>query len=520
MAIDGGFRDPWVRPYFPPSAVPRSRFDDLEGETRLQALEDALSGETSDDQASDWIRHSDHAIHILRDLEGAASLVNRFPYIWDRFGHMHSQYGSQPESETLRDAESEAVRVLGLMRRLSDATVEVAIDGICHWLYMWSEHVVRSELGRQVWLRAWPFAVEITNATESSHDKCFSDPTIRTGDDELARREMDAFHLPVGKLLRTFRELFRFTDEIRDPFASGSLLRQMRDRAIAAPGRSGLIAHWHLTQKLPHLLQIDPAWARQHLVGPLLNDGERSVQLWCAVASTWIDSEMLKIVGEEAAKRVLDSRLGNNARKGLISCLVHEGLTAFRDDREPSVTNILISQALRAGDDEIRKEAAFAIRTFQDYAYKKGQESLPPRRTFLSAVKPFLEHVWPQERSLATSGVSHHFSCLPAVSGEAFAEAVDEVARFLVPFNCLSLLAFGFNESDLSEAFGMPRLSDAINDAPKAQALLRLLDLTVGDSQTAVVPDDLSAALDRIESMAPELTPSPAFRRLAAAARR
>ena len=520
FAIDSGFRDPWVLPYFRPSTTPKSRFDDLEGETRLQALEDALSSETSDHQASNWLRHSDHAVHILHDLEGAASLANRFPHLWDCFGQVHSQHGSQSESEMTRDIHSEAALVLSLMNGLSDATVKAANDGICLWLHMWSEHVIRSELGRQVWLRAWPFAVEITNATESSDDKIFSDPTIRTGDEERARREIDAFHLPVGKLLRVFLELFRFTDEIRDPFSDASLLTQMRDRAMAAPGRSGLIAHCQFTQRLPDFLKIDPVWAQRRLVEPLLIDDQESVLLWRAVASTWINSEMLRIIGEEAANRVLDDRLGNNARKDLISCLVHEGLTAFGDDREPSVTKTLISQALRAANNDIREEAAMAIWLFQDYAYKTGQESLPPHRTFLSAVKPFLEHVWPQERSLATSGVSRHFSCLPAVSGEAFVETVDEVARFLVPFNYSSLLDYGFNESGLSEDFGMPRLSDVVDDSPKAHALLRLLDLTVGDSQDAVIPDDLSTALDRIKSEAPKLTSDPAFRRLAAAARR
>ena len=520
MAIDGGFRDPWALPYFPPSTTPKSRFDELEGEARLQALEDALSGETSADRASDWLRQSDRAVQILRDLEGAASLVNRFPHLWDRFGHIHSQFGSQPESETPRDTRSEAARVLGLMSRLSDATVETAIDGICHWLYMWSEHVIGSELGRQVWLRAWPFAVEVTNTTETSDDKSFSDPTIRTDDEERARKEIDAFHLPVGMLLRVFVELFRFTDEIRDPFAGGSLFAQMRDHAIAAPGRSGLIAHCHLTQKLPQFLQVDPAWAMQRLVDPLLNDDDISVLLWRAVASTWIDSEMLKIIGEEAAKRVLDDRLGKEARKGLVSCLVHEGLTAFKDGREPSISRARISQTLRTADDEIREEAAFAIWHFQDYAYKKGQGSLSPHITFLSAVKPFLEHVWPQERYLATVGVSRQFSCLPAVSGEAFVEAVAEIERFLIPFDCGSMLSYGFCEGHMSEQMGMPRLSDAINDAPKAQALQRLLDLTVGDSQDAVIPDDLSVALDQIESQAPKLTSDSTFRRLAAAARR
>ncbi|MXY42109.1 MAG: hypothetical protein F4027_17400 [Rhodospirillaceae bacterium] len=520
MAIDGYFRDPWVLPRFPPSTTPESRFDNLEGETRLRALEDALSSETSAHQATNWLRQSDRAVHILGDLEGAASLVNRFPRLWDRFGHAHSHPRLQSESETPRDAESEAVRVLGLMNRLSDATVETAIDGISHWLYMWSDHIIGSELGRQVWLRVWPTAVKVTNAAEAGEDQGFADAGVRADDEQRARREMDAFHLPVGKLLRVFLAVFSFSEDFRDPFASGSLLTQMRDRAMDAPGRSGLIARCQFTQKLPDFLRIDPAWAMQRLVDPLLSDDDRSVPLWSAVASAWIDSELLKIIGEAAANRVLDDRLGTETRKGLVSCLVHEGLAAFAERREPSISHARISQVLRTADNEIRQGAAFAIWHTQDYAHKKGRGSLPPRTTFLSTVKPFLEQVWPQERTLATSDVSHHFACLPAVSGEAFAEAVDEVARFLVPFDCWSLLDCGFNEGGLPEDFGMPGLSDVIDDAPKAQALLRLLDLTVGDSQDAVIPDDLSTALDRIETKAPRLTSDPAFRRLAAAARR
>ena len=501
MAIDGGFRDPWVRPCIPPSIAPRSRFDDLEGESRLQALEDALSSETFHYQATDWLRQSDHVIHILHDLEGAASLLNRFPRVWDSFGHIHTQ----PESET-RDAESESARVLALLDRISDETIEVAINGICHWLYMWSEHVIRSEVGRQVWLRIWPCAVKLTNA-------------IETG--EAAEPEqVDPFHLPVGKLLRVFLALFQFKNELRDPFGDGSLLARMRDCSVAAPGRSGLIAHCQFTQKLPEFLQIAPAWARQRLIDPLLMDNEKSVLLWRAVASTWIDSDILETIGAEASKRVLDDRLGKDTRKDLVSCLVHEGLTAFRDRRDPSVSLALISQTLRNANDEIREEAAYEIRQFQDDAYKSGQGPQALGISFRSIIKPFLERVWPQERLLATAGVSHHLSCLPAVSGEAFPEAVHEVERFLVPFDPWSMLSYGFHEGDMAEQMRMPQLADLIDDAKKAQALLRLLDLTIGDSENSAIPTDLSGALDRIASKAATLTSCPAFRRLAAAARR
>ncbi len=519
MTIDGGFRDPWVRPFFRPGTSPKSRFDELEGETRLQALEDALSSETSFSEASNWLQKPARAVQVLRDLEAAASLVNRFSHVWDLFGHIHSQPASQPESETPRDAESEATRVLNLMSRLSDITVEAAIDGICQWLYMWSEHVIGSELGRQIWLRAWSSAVKLTNTSETGIDKGISDPTIPTGGEEWAQEKMDAFYLPVGKLLRVFLELFRFKEQIQDPFGDGSLLTKMRNTVIAAPGRSGLVAHCHLTRKLPDFLQVDPSWTMQVLVDPLLNDDDTSVLLWRALASTWIDSEMLKTIGDEASRRILDDRLGKEPRKSLVSCLVHEGLTAFRDRRDPSVSLVRISQTLRAADDEIREQSALEIRQFQEHAFKNGQGPRALGKSFLSAVKPFLERVWPQEKSFATSGVSRHLSCLPSISGTAFVEAVDEIERFLVPFDCRSMLEYGFYEGDMFENLNVPRLSDVVDNSLNAQAFLRLLDLTVGDSQDALIPDDLSTALGRVESEAPKLTTDPAFRRLAAAAR-
>lgn len=520
MTIDSGFRDPWVRPNFRARTPRKTQFDQLEGEIRLRALEDQLSRETSADHASGWLRQPGRAVLVLGDLQAAASLVDRFPHVWDRLGHIHSWSVSQPDTDQQRDARSEANRVLALMNRLSDATVEAAIHGICHWLYMWSKHVIGSELGRQVWLRAWPAAVKVTNAADPGDDRGLSDPTVRSGDKGRAPEEIDAFHLPVRKLLRVFLELFRFTEEIGDPFRNGGLFTQMRDRALAAPGRSGLIARCQLTQRLTDFLRVDPAWTRQKLVEPLLMDDDDSVALWRAVASAWIDSEALAIIGEEASRKIFDDRLSKDARKDLVSRLVLEGLDAFKDRRNPSVSQARISQTLRAADDEVREWAALEVRQFQEYAFKEGQDPRALGNSFRSNIKPFLERVWPQERSLATGSVSHHFACIPPVSGDAFAEAVHEIERFLIPFDCSSMLGYGFYEGDMSEELGIPRLSDAIDDSQKARAFLHLLDLTIRDSETAVVPNDLGAALDRIESQAPKLKSDSAFRRLAVAARR
>ena len=254
-----------------------------------------------------------------------------------------------------------------------------------------------------------------------------------------------------------------------------------------------------------------------------------AVDLW----RPWIDGSVivvgnaptalfrcLEIIGEEVSRKVLDDRLGKDTRKDLVSCLVLEGLDAFMNRREPAVSQARISQTLRAADHEIREWAALEVRQFQEYAFKDGQGPRSLGKSFRLSIKPFLERVWPQERSLATSGVSHQLAGLPAVSGEAFADAVHEIERFLTPFDCRSMLAYGFYEGNTSKDLGMPQLSDAVDDSPKAQAFLHLLDLTIGNSETAAVPEDLGAALDRIESLAPKLTSDPAFQRLAAAARR
>lgn len=520
MKIDGGFRNPWVLPIFQSNASRKSRFDELEGKTRLRALEDALSVETSADQASDWLRKPQHIVHILHDLENAASIVDNFPHLWDHFGHLHTPPVSQSESETLHNSRFEAARVLDLITCFSNATIESAISGICHWLYIWSEQVIESEQGWQAWLRAWPFAVKVTNSTEASYDKSLLDGTVRMGAEDWPPEEINALQLPVGKLLHIFLKMVHVTDRIRDPINDGAIFDQMLDCTIAAPGRSGLIAHCQLTRKLSKFLQLDPVWARQHLVEPLLVEDEKSVLLWRAISTTWIDTEVLKIIGTEVTKRVLDYRLGKKDRESLMSILVHEGLSAFKEHREPSVPQARISQTLRATDDEIREHAALALWMFQHYEYNVDQEPNAAGTSFNSVVKPFLERIWPQERSFSTTGVSHQLSHLPAFSGDAFTEAVDVIERFLIPFDCSSMLSFGFYEGDMSEKLGMPKLSEAVDDAPKAHALLRLLDLTVGDTQSATIPEDLGIALNRIESEAPSSTSDPAFLRLAAAARR
>jgi hypothetical protein len=82
----------------------------------------------------------------------------------------------------------------------------------------------------------------------------------------------------------------------------------------------------------------------------------------------------------------------------------------------------------------------------------------------------------------------------PTVLGErVHADAVKAIKRFLVPFECWSMLEYGLYGEWRRKA---ERDLRTVNDQSKASALLLLLDRTVGTSESAVIPYDLTAALD------------------------
>src|SRR5690606_28588391 len=117
--------------------------------------------------------------------------------------------------------------------------------------------------------------------------------------------------------------------------------------------------------------------------------------------------------------------------------------------------------------------------------------------------------------SLATRGVSAAFADLPAAADGAFTDAVRAILRFMVPFDCWSMHHFGFRGG----VEGTPKLESVATPA-KAEALLRLLDISIGASEGAVVPMDLAEGLDQIRLASANLAQDAAFRRLAAVARR
>jgi hypothetical protein len=516
-------------------SVPRNpddRYNTIEGISRLSALQTALSKGRSgwnDDpaeRANDWLQQPEKSALVLADFEATGNGGNDFPKVWNRFGWAHSTTASTSVGTESRDLQSEAERVLILLNQLSEGTLSAAIEGISAWLDSWQKQIVSMPLALPVWLRIWPIAVEATNNSPEEADETELSAIAPSVDSDREPLDLDTLNTPAGKLVSVFLAACPKLNAGSDAFVAGSMERQMRDVVIASTGRSGLIARHRLIEALPYFLRADHDWAQEHLIVPLLNDDGASLALWRAIARRTHFTDVLKIIGGAMAERAIDPRLGRETRRSLAFSIVIESLHAFREGRPSAVPNPQIQQMLRTVDDEVRASAANAIQRFVRDLSRRSPDEGPPEgeetehaasaaALFRSAAAPFLREVWPQERSLATPGVSGALADLPATSEEAFVEAVDTIARFLVPFQCWSMLDYGL----YGEEGGAKKLT-VINDDKKAGALLRLLDLTVGTSEGAVIPHDLTDALDQIKSVAPAFVDSPAFRRLSTAARR
>ena len=493
-------------------------YDQLGGLERLQRLERALNTKESRwgggpaEIASSWIGRTLNLLALIDDLESLAPEMRRFPEVWERIGWRHRALAQSAEDR--RDFALEGRRVLGLIRSLDDKTVSGAADGLSDWLSNWGQQVSTEPGFLDVWRSIWPHALALTNAQQPDDEPPRLDVVVR-GSDDAEPRDLDTYNTAVGKMVGAFLAMCPNLEAVGDgnAFPADAPQTQIRDLVIAEGGRAGLIARHRLIEHLGYFMRADEAWAEANLIPPLGAEDEGSLPLWNAVVRRPMVPSVVRILAPFMLLRVVDTRLGRETRRSLAFRIVVECLFGHWEGRESAFSSAAAQRAFRAMSDEIRAFAAGAAKRF--VADMSGQPGATPEDLFDRAVSPFLQRDWPQERSLSTPGVSKAFADLPATVGERFASAVEAVERFLVPFDAWSMIEYDLYGEDSQ---GRPRLA-TINTNEKAKALLLLLDRTVGANEGAVIPGDLSAALQQIRLVAPGLADTPRFRRLATAAR-
>ena len=203
--IDEGFLEsPQVRDVF------TKKIDDslysLEGIDRLRALEQKLSAPRrgwDDDpagQAWNWLREEGNSVRILRDMESSPDGGAEFPMVWEDFGQVHSPSEDQEQGQEDPCTRFVTRRPAGYLPSLQSCrtkTVSEAIGGISHWLSCWEKYVVDVPNWSAVWHRAWPLAVETTNAMQLPNEEPNLNVVMQPGSDEP--HDLDTLNSPARK---------------------------------------------------------------------------------------------------------------------------------------------------------------------------------------------------------------------------------------------------------------------------------------------------------------------------------
>lgn len=501
---------------------PDLRFNTLEGEERLQALESDMRQKRSwfdehEGNARNWIQDPQNCLKLISDFESADDGGSKFAKVWEKFGWAHVPVDKN-ENKDNRDNLSEFSRVLSLLEQIKIETISFAINGISHWLDRWRSFLLSNPKGIKVWLRIWPIASEATNSEEVENETAI-DITGRL-DNGADPRELNTLNTPAGKLISAFLAACPdLTKEVK-PFASGQPLRKIRDTIFSSEEHSLLIAQHRCLEIIDYFLFADREWAIAHLITPLKAQDASAAVLWRAISRRIRRKEALKIIGDEMIARANDNQLGRDSRSMLVSNLVIDSLHSYWRETEPAVQRSKVQQMLRSVEDEVRVSGAEILQRFlKEFSAPDQDDETPalirPEELYSKAVKPFLVDVWPQEKSLATPGVSRALADLPASTCDCFADAVQHIGRFLVPFDCWSLGDYGFYRAGRDDL-----ALELIDSEEKAEAFLHLLDRTIGSQERAIVPYELTHALERIRKIHPRISGQQAFRRLETAARR
>ena len=489
-----------------PSGPPDPMYDSLQGIARLEALESAWSGasEWGEDPARRWLEQEGRPSELLADIQSISDGGAGFPRVWLRFGLCH-----RPSGDSARDRR-EARAVLALVEGLSDETLRYAIEGIADWMSAWRDVMGGLRNWSRTWLQVWPVAVDSTNSHYSPEDVGNLSVLVRGSDDE----DLDAYNTPAADLIGAFLRACGSATNASRPFRSGTNLRRARDAIQSSEGQSLLIARHRLIEWLPYFLQADKRWAKNHLIAPLRADEPGQAALWRAVSRRRLTPRVLGVIGDDVAAHATNADLDARTRNGLVFSVVAESLNALREPRAPAIPYTEVQQMLRLVDDDARAHAAETVVRF--VVEVSGKPGTSGAQAFMSGAASFLADVWPQDRNLVTPGVSRAFAELPLRAGDSFAEAVTAIRHLLVPFDCYSIMEYGFGRDGPSGALTL----EAINTGAKAEALLDLLSGTVPIHESATVPLELSEALAQIRAVKPAMGELPRFRRLEAVSRR
>lgn len=468
----------------------------LGNDTLLSDLESDLSKDNDNSnevyQARQWIRsHSNH-LKILDEL--SVSHTPNYPYVISAVARAHC------EGKDLPDFPEQALKFIDVLLKMpNEAFNAIKIDDITRWLLDAPVAVLENDKFGAIWMRLWPIAA-------SRNERDFVE--ISKGE-----QRFHPYDNQTCRLTDMFVRLCPDLNECETPFELNSLLRNQRNLIERSDQKTKILAKFFLIKSLGYFYRADPEWTNAFLINAI-NQNE-SPLYWQALSQTRQWPPVLNLIASQMAIKVLDTNFRRETRTELLNNLIANSLVSRLKGHPPAIGDANLQQVIRSVEDEVRAKTVHNIKQFISWAIDNGESR---KELFDITVHKFFTLVWPQERYLSSKNLSRNLASLPALAKDNFSIAVDIIERFLVPCSILSIYDYGFAYNTTS-ANSKLTLQD-INNTDMAAGLLKLLDLTIGDEESDVIPTNLSEALDAIAAVSPKLKQKSSYRRLIFLARR
>lgn len=330
-------------------------------------------------------------------------------------------------------------------------------------------------------------------ATRSAIEEVRSGGTVI----ERSRKTMDyAINSPIGN---TMQGLHNTLDSLKLNQGEGipKEFKLRIERLVASPGEGGDHAVAIVTRNISWLLYLDPAWVRDRVVPWFNFDNSFSEPAWngylCAAELPPLE------IGTALKPRLLDLfpaiykwSWGENLARIAVQIII--GLAVFRSDKPDGLSAKEARHCLRSMNDKNRQDAVWQL----------GNIGRTEDNGWSKHVIPFINAVWPRERTFRTSNLVFSWVSLLERTDERFPEVLRAIRRYLVPVDRESHWLYSFSR----EASGEQPLT-----IKYPADVLELLDAVIPNSAEDI-PYDLTLVLDLIEETDPKLVSDRRFLRL------
>ena len=516
ISVDYDFRDGPHARFIPPSV--NKSFDEIKGEARLDALKKALLAKRvgwEEDQAqsaTNWISSEQNTRLLISDFILSKEKSFEYAEVFQPFFLAHRPPNANVEHH--RNLDHEYYSVVNMIKLMPVTMLKNNISNICYWANQWNNYLVNDEGFISLWDLLLPLAVEFTNTNLKDKNEVSLNVEAypSKSDDSL---DLDIYNSPVSDLTSIFFAKCSQQKNQGDLKDNKQQIQKIKMQLVSIDGIAGYVAKHRLVEFISHWFADDPDWTEKYLIAPLKADDRNALILWRAISRHQLSTEIIRKLDKFIVDNITNDKLNKNLRKNLAWSLVVEKVRALFEVRDSGISTNQLQQMLRLADDEIRCHVAGIVQRFiLEVLHFDKTKKIKSDDIYNLIGKTFFNEIWPQELSLVTPTISKILASLPSAVPNLFDVVVNDLSRFLVPFNSFSLMDLGLGDLGGSKNILL------IDSKRKAMGLLRLLTLTIDESDGANIPYDLSVALDQIIFVSPSVAEDPDYQRLITISRR